>query len=224
MLVVWALFCVALAAAPACANHMVMMDDDLHFHPGSNMTQIYGPSVRIDNIVCSQIGMIGSSLGFKCVASPGTVVLTHVDLTYQNDTVCSQTMCRTGFSNYHLFYKAERLHDTAREFDGIRVVPALGMDKIETKDPEMGEIFTAGYLVGIVIIGTEISCFLLLSIMFFYKAERLHDTVREFDSRPRPRPAPTPAPITPPAPAPVPEPRGAEAWHKWRRALRKACE
>lgn len=217
MLVVWALFCVALAAATACTNHMVVMDDDLHFHPGSNMTQIYGPSVRVDNIVCSQIGMIGSSLGFKCVASPDTVVLTHVDLTYKNDTVCSQTMCRTGFSNYHLFYKAERLHDTAREFDGIRVVPALGMDKIKTNDSEMDEIFTAGCLVGITITVMVIFSFLLSTVIVILCTHVL-------DGRPRPRPAPTPAPITPPAPAPVPEPRGAEAWHKWRRALRKACE
>lgn len=216
MIVLGALLCIALAAAPVRMVYTTTLSDgmiDLDFYPGSNMTQIHGPRVDIDRITCSPIGMIGDMLGYQCVASPDSVVLTHTDIACKNDTTCSRLgHCSTVFIDHHLYYRAASLSAEADAFNGFRAIPARVVLE-EKYHPLQGNIILI-ILVCTIILGM-IPC---IGSCVQYRTALLKRNA--LLAQALYAPAPAPAPATPLAPVTAPDNTG--AWHKWRRALKKA--
>jgi hypothetical protein len=212
MIVLGALLCIALAAAPVRMVYTTTLSDgasvrmiDLDFYPGSNMTQIHGPRVDIDRITCSPIGMIGDMLGYQCVASPDSVVLTHTDIACKNDTTCSRLgHCSTVFIDHHLYYRAASLSAEADAFNGFRAIPTRVVLE-EKYHPLQGNIILI-ILVCTIILGM-IPCI---------------DSCVQYRTALLKRNALLAQALCAPAPAPVAEPPSTEAWRKWRRALKRA--
>ena len=228
MIALGVLLCAVAVFAPARADYPTVKAGpscktaigDLHFYPGSNMTQIHGKNVHIDKIVCSPIGAVETSLWVQCTAFPDNVVLTSVDITSQlsdNGTwmVLSEGRIKMypkpSFSNFHLFYGAELLSDNAPELRDIRATPARHLPEVDRASESLGYKI----LSFLVVIFLFMSPFILISFAmiaaFILSSKMSH------------RPILLVPPLRPTPPAP-PAPDTTAAWRKHRRALTGAHE